>query len=121
MPKNMNVWVRRRPQPCSVGPIAVHGFIRHKPAEIAPSYWKSAMCSDTNIFGSYPTSRVMVDQRGVRSGKAGSYLEPRMAAHAKLLAASLTLLLFFVAGGCQQAEPQPIVNNLPGPNFVGPV
>jgi N-acetylmuramoyl-L-alanine amidase len=44
-----------------------------------------------------------------------------MAAHAKLLAASLTLLLFFMTGGCQQAEPQPIVNNLPGPNFVGPV
>ena len=44
-----------------------------------------------------------------------------MAAHAKLLAGSITLFTVFLTVGCEQAPPERIVNNLPGPNFVGPV
>ena len=44
-----------------------------------------------------------------------------MAAHAKFLVASLTLASLFLTVGCQPAAPQKVVDNLPGPNFVGPV
>ena len=44
-----------------------------------------------------------------------------MAAHAKFLAASLISSLLVVVTGCQPAAPQKVVDNLPGPNFVGPV